>query len=238
MSIVSKIRIKARSLSEFYFFQSFGIPEIKEDKISKSILKKYLPVNPVIIDCGAHVGIDSIELYKILGGEVHAFEPVDNIFTQLTKNTSAFSNIHCYKLALGDKNGSQFFYVSEGASDASSSLLEPKDHLLDHPNTTFNNKIEVQTLTLDEWAKIQAITKVDMLWLDMQGFELNLLKASPKILSTVQLIHTEVSLKETYKGVPLYKEYRSFLEGKGFKLALEAIPSGWDMGNVLFARTK
>jgi FkbM family methyltransferase len=161
---------------------------------------------------------------------------VENIYNRLVYNTSAYSGIHCYKLALGNQNGVQFFYVSEGASDASSSLLEPQDHLTDHPDTAFNNKIEVQTVTLDDWANQNNITKIDLLWLDMQGFELAMLKASKHILKSVSAIHTEVSTKETYKGVGLYKDYRAFLEEQGFTAVVEAIPEKWDMGNVLFVR--
>ena len=70
----------------------------------------------------------------------------------------------------------------------------------------------------------------------MQGYELKMLSASKKILDTVKVIHTEVSTKETYINVGLYRDYRAFLESKGFELILEAIPNGWDMGNVLFVR--
>ncbi len=235
---MEKIRIKVNSLRNFYVFQKSGFPTVKYDKISKSILKKYLPANPVMIDCGSHDGTDSVELFRILGGEVHAFEPLEDIFSRLKDNTKPYAKIHCYKIALSDADGISYFYVSEGNSDASSSLLEPKEHLVDHPDTQFNKKIQVSTLTLDNWAMQNNIPRVDLLWLDMQGFELNMLKASPKILSSVSVIHTEVSLKETYSGVPLYKDYKTFLESRGFEVVIEAIPPGWDMGNVLFSRKK
>src|SRR5690606_19765068 len=143
-----------------------------------------------------------------------------------------------YQLALADKTGTMDFYISEGASDGSSSLLEPASHLTDHLDTFFNNKIIVKTSTLDNLAKENNINKVDLVWLDMQGIELNMLKASPVILDKVSVIHTEVSTKETYKGVVQYTAYRAFLEDKGFEVVLEAIPKGWDMGNVLFVRKR
>lgn len=236
MNLLQKIAIPIKSRIDFYFFQKKGMPVQKLERISKSVLKKYLPANPVMIDCGAHDGADTVELARILGGQIHAFEPVKEIFERLKKRTAPFSNIHCYNIALGDSNGAQFFFVSEGGSDASSSLLEPHEHLVDHPDTSFSNKIEVQVLKLDEWASRNGVKKVDMLWLDMQGFEVNMLTASPAILNTVKVIHTEVSTRETYKGVVGYDDYRKFLESKGFSVVMEAIPGGWDMGNVLFVR--
>jgi FkbM family methyltransferase len=195
-----------------------------------------LPKNPIIIDCGAHDGADTVQLASVFKGQVHAFEPVNTIFKRLQIRTKSFSNIHCYEIALSDTNGKQNFYLSEGESDGSSSLLEPKDHLKDHPDTFFNETISVVTSTLDAWAEKNNIKNVDLLWLDMQGFELNMLKASRVILPTVKVIHTEISVTETYKGVPSYETYRTFLEGIGFVAKTVAIPPMWDMGNVLFVR--
>jgi hypothetical protein len=70
----------------------------------------------------------------------------------------------------------------------------------------------------------------------MQGYEMKMLQASQQILPKVKAIHTEVSTKEIYEGVSQYPEYRKYLESIGFKVKIEAIPKGWDMGNVLFVR--
>jgi FkbM family methyltransferase len=234
--MLNKFKIKINSLKHYYLFQRFGIPKKKEEKISKSILKRYLSNDPVVIDCGAHDGSDSVELIRILGGTVHAFEPVKEIFKRLQINTKPYNKISCYNIALSNKTGKQLFYISGGASDGSSSLLEPLSHLVDHPDTVFDRNIEVETVRLDDWAKLNNIPKVDMLWLDMQGFELQMLQASVNILNTVSVIHTEVSTKETYKDVVVYDAFKCFLEEKGFSVVLEAIPPGWDMGNVLFVK--
>jgi FkbM family methyltransferase len=220
-------------------FEKFGLPKVLNEKISKVVLKKYLPTYPVIIDCGAHDGSDTVELAKMFkGATIHAFEPVGNLFNKLKQRPNPNNNIQYYQLALADKNGIMDFNLSEGRSDASSSLLLPITHLKDHPDTTFNNKTLVQTMTLDSWAMKYQVEKVDLLWLDMQGYELQMLKESQFILDTVSVIHTEVSTRETYKGVVLYEEYRIFLEEKGFRVIEEAIPEGWDMGNVLFLRDR
>jgi len=232
-SLYKKVEFHVRRI----LFGKFAIPKIKNERISKAVFKKYLPNRPVIIDCGAHDGADSVELAKLFKiGTIHSFEPVSELYARLLKNTSPWNNITCYPIALADNSGIIDFYVSEGNSDASSSLLKPKEHLTDHPDTFFKRKVSVNTLTLDTWAEQQKIKKVDLLWLDMQGFELNMLKESHAILPTVRIIHTEVSTKETYEGVSQYVEYKNYLESKGFEVLIEAIPTGWDMGNVLFVR--
>jgi FkbM family methyltransferase len=233
--ILKHIAIRSRTLSNEFAFERMGMPKIKAEKISKSILKSLLPKNPVIVDCGAHDGTDSILLAKILRGTVHAFEPVPAIYQRLIRNTADF-DIKSYSIALSDVNGKAIFNVSSGTSDASSSLLKPKEHLLDHPTVTFEDHLTVQTSTLDDWAAQNGIAGVDLLWLDMQGAELKMLAASKTILPTVKVIHSEVSTKETYEGTCTYNQLAEFLKSQGFTVMIEAIPHGADMGNVLFVR--
>jgi FkbM family methyltransferase len=219
-----------------FLFRNFAIPNKIEEKISKKYIRQFLPAQPTVIDCGAHDGSDSLELAAMLGGRVFAFEPVPAVFEKLKARTKAYPAIQCFQLALADNNGTVPFHISGGASDGSSSILAPKEHLIDHPNVSFTETISVQCKTLDAWAKENNIGKIDLLWLDMQGFELQMLMASPEMLKKVTAIHTEVSVKETYEGVATYEKLKAWLEQQGFRVQLEAIPAGWDMGNVLFIR--
>lgn len=70
----------------------------------------------------------------------------------------------------------------------------------------------------------------------IRGAEPMALSALKDQLRAATAIHTEVSTRNTYASVSLYGELRSWLEGEGFRVECEAIPQGWDMGNVLFAR--
>jgi 2-O-methyltransferase len=212
---------------------------IANEKINKNYIRDHLPSKPVIIDAGAHDGSDSIEMCRLFRGAiVHAFEPVPEIFERLKQHTQKFDRIKCYNLALGNRNGVQTMHISSGASDGSSSLLQPKQHLADHPDVFFNKDLLVQTVLLDDWAVQHKIDRVDFLWLDMQGYELEVLRSSRVVLSKVRAIHMEVSTRITYEGVPLYDEVRDWMGGQGFRVQVEAIPKGWDMGNVLFVRNK
>lgn len=204
--------------------------------IPMDIIKKYLPTSPTIVDCGAHIGIDTIELAKIPGSIVYAFEPIKELFDQLVFNTKSYKNISCFNIALNEFDGEAEMYVSSGESDGSSSLLKPKEHVVDHPNVLFDKIINVKCKKIDTWAKDNNVDQIDMLWLDMQGAEQKMLMASSKIINTVSVLHTEVSVHETYEGVESFKIYKEFLKQKGFKVVMKAIPNGYDMGNVLFVR--
>ena len=189
---------------------------------NKEFIAHFLPKNPIILEAGAHIGIDSCQMMQQWPEcAIHAFEPVPSLYEKLVNNTASFQNIHCYPFALSDTNGIAKMYVSSGTSDASSSLLEPKDHLLIHQSVYFNDYIEVPTITLDDWARANNVDHLDFLWLDMQGYEFTMLKASPEILRTVKVIFIEASYEELYAGTALFPDVRAWLESQGFKYLCE-----------------
>jgi FkbM family methyltransferase len=192
----------------------------------------------VIVEAGAHVGVDTVEMARLWPqAMIHAFEPVSSLFEQMKVNAAPFSNIRCYREGLSENGGFQKIFVSSGASDGSSSLLPPREHLTEHPEVRFEEEMEVETVTLDGWQKREGIEKIDFLWLDLQGMEPAVLKKSPKAMEGVSVIHTEVSLKEVYDGGELYPEFRRWLEDQGFIVKMEQLP--WaDMGNVLLIRPR
>jgi hypothetical protein len=128
-------------------------------------------------------------------------------------------------------------YISSGTSDGSSSLLKPKEHLIDHPQVTFNKKIEVNSITLTDWANKNNVKKIDFFWLDLQGLELDVLKTSPQLVRNAKAIYTEVSTKESYENQTIYHELKSWLESLGFKVDREEM--AWiDAGNVFFTKNE
>ncbi len=189
-----------------------------------ALAQPYLPNNPIIIDAGCFDGIDSLAMAKKWPqGHIHAFEPLTDTFQLLLSNVSHCANITPYPYALSDQNGTALMYVSEmaaqqGVSSQSSSLLAPKEHITYAPHVIFPKQIQVPTFTLDQWAQEYHISHVDLLWLDMQGLELTVLKAAPQLLKTVKVILTEVEFVEAYEGQSLYPELKQWLEEQGFEL--------------------
>jgi FkbM family methyltransferase len=238
MNIFKKVFQKISIEKKFYLEQKLGWQTPNDPYcISKYLLKGILPEDAIMVDCGASHGSDSIELARIFPKSViYDFEPVPHIFESLKRNTRKYKNIHCHQLALGSFTGKTKMYISSGASDGSSSLLAPKTHLNDHPDVLFNEEQDVNVMKLDDWALQNNISKIDFLWLDMQGYEFDMLQASEKMLKTVQAIHTEVSTKETYESATLYPVLKQWLAERNFKVIKEAIPDGTDMGNVLFVK--
>ena len=205
-------------------------------EVPKEYIASFLPPNPVILEAGAHIGIDTIEMSKFWpAAKIYAFEPVPDIFKKLKENTKKFKNVKCFDIALSDHSGSAKLFISSGSSDGSSSLLQTKEHLSLHPNVLFKEAIDIKTITLNDWAEMNNIKYIDFLWLDLQGLELHVLKQSENFLNIVKAIMTEVSLIENYAGGVLYTELKEWLNSRGFKVQREEI--AWsDGGNVFFVR--
>lgn len=205
--------------------------------VSRREIARFLPSSPVVVEVGAHVGTDTVAMARAWPRAIiYALEPVPALYAQLLANTRSYPNVLAEEVALGATTGMQEMHISSGASDGSSSLLRPADHLVHHPDTVFSEALSVSAITLDEWAVRRGVAQVDFLWLDAQGAELAILRSGQEVLRTVQAVYTEVSLTETYVGVPLYSELKAWMAGQGFRPAIERLP--WpDMGNVLFTRT-
>lgn len=212
----------------------------KDAKDLFPFIKFMLPDAPMILEAGAYNGADTMQLAAYWPKSiVYAFEPIPELYKQVVSRVKNIPNIKTFCQALGSKVGTALMYTSEnpwapGIVSASSSLLEPKEHLIYSP-VQFKNKIEVEETTIDAWAKIHNIQKIDMLWLDMQGYELSALKSSLTILKEVKVIITEVEFVEAYKGQPLFDEVKKFLETQGFTLIAINPFYQW-FGDALFVR--
>ena len=91
----------------------------------------------------------------------------------------------------------------------------------------------VECVKLDNWLNDHGIVKVDFLWFDMEGNELNALKGAEKHLADVTLIYTEVNIQRFWNGCVCYEELKKWLATKGFEeIWCEIIPH-WQ-GNALF----
>lgn len=209
------------------------------------LLKELLPDNPTIIEAGAFTGKDSKRLAQTWpNGTIHSFEPDPVIFAQLKKETKDIANIHCYPLALAEKNGTATFWPSQHPKkpdrpSQAGSLLEPKERLT-WSNITFKQSIEVKTITLTAWAKQHNISDIDLLWLDLQGAELPVLKASKDLLQKVSYILTEVHFIEAYKNQAIYPHVKAWLEQEGFQMIGKDFTEEptWFFGNGLFSQVK
>jgi hypothetical protein len=103
--------------------------------------------------------------------------------------------------------------------DDSSSLL-PISGLQNtiFPGTSERETRIVEVKPLDEILDKAILTQPAFLKIDVQGFEIEVLKGCESLLSAFTAIYTECSFVELYVGQSLAPEVISFLEKKNFAL--------------------
>ncbi len=168
--IAFNISTKKNSMSKSLILQEHT--ESNETKFLKKIIKP----GHIVLDVGANMGWYSIHFSKWVGqsGKIFAFEPVPEIYEELTSNINLnfCQNIIVFNCALGNQNESVLFNVSdfEGGSGASSENLK------------FGKEIKVSKRKLDDVMNEQNLDNIDFLKIDIEGGELNMLKGAEKLI--------------------------------------------------------
>ena len=147
-----------------------------------------------IIHVGAHTG-QEVNEYSKYKNKIILFEPQKDIFDKLIENVSKNPNVNCYNIGLGSKNEKKIIHRSEGNEGKSSSVLSPEIHLLVQPDINFVDTEEIQIKRFDSLD----IDTLNFLTLDVQGFELEVLKGFGEKLKSVEFIYTEINTKFLYK---------------------------------------
>lgn len=159
-----------------------------------------------VIHVGGHHGQEADLYYNNSIKEAHFFEPQETPF-QILKNKCDSLGYRSYNVALGSTEQVLEMYVEEVNEGQSSSLLEPVAHLQEYPNIVFTKKVQVPVKTLDSYN----IQSCNYLNLDVQGYELEVLKGAVNSFKNIDIIYTEVSNIEFYKNNPRVEDLVNFL---------------------------
>lgn len=172
----------------------------------KELVKEYNLKITGVCQVGAHEG-QEIEMFKELGiKQGKFFEPCKEAFYKLLKHK--IPGYQFYQTALGSESGLYLMInktkVNEGQSN---SLLKPKIHLDYYPDITFDETEEVGVNKLD-WFTFPVC---NLLVMDVQGYELEVLKGATETLKGIDYIYTEVNREELYEGCVMVDELDNFL---------------------------
>ncbi len=199
----------------------------------KQIIKTHnLSLNGVI-HVGGHHGHE-ISLYKEINTQcpVEIFEPHPKSFEILMNNVQQYQGINAHNVALGLVESTMTMFVETANGGQSNSLLPPKKHVEQYPHIRFDSTIQVPVKTLDSF---NLDKRFNFLSIDVQGFELEVLKGAIKTLTNVDFIICEVNNAELYLGCCMVEEIDSFLHSHGFH-RVETDWLGGTWGDALYIK--
>jgi FkbM family methyltransferase len=188
-----------------------------------------------VVDVGANAGQFGARI-RAAGyqGRIVSFEPLSQAFDALTLIAATDSRWDCHKLALGARAGREQLNVS-GDLEASSVLQMEDRHVRHCPASAYVGVQEVEMAALDGLSSslLQNGERI-YLKLDVQGYELEVLRGSEDLLCRVELVEAELSLVPLYRGGPLYRDVIDHLDQRGFRLiSVEGITEEPDTGHML-----
>jgi len=184
------------------------------------ILAKTQP--KLCIDVGAHYGEYSIELLKLTTAKVVAFEPLPTSFNKLKQNTIEFSErIKLESAGVGAIEEESVFHYNPSASDQASFSTEIKE--VNYVNN--EHKITVPVTTLDSYFEKNNITEVDLIKIDVEGFESEVFAGAIRVLTEVRprFIQIEFNWHQLFRNTSLYYFAKQLYGYDTYQL----LPRGW-----------
>lgn len=173
----------------------------------------------VMVDGGAHDGQMALRFARRFPNmEVHAFEPNADLFPKLETNLrDVRGGRHC--AALDTKSGQIDLIVNEFAM--TSSVLPRADFSERYFDVATRPKEtrQVESIALDDWMMRQEVERVDILKLDLQGYEAQALRGATRMLRRgVSCVLLEVNFIPFYEGCSLFADVDSLLRSHGYRL--------------------
>jgi len=171
-----------------------------------------------IFDIGANVGTWTLLAKSIFpDAAIHAFEPLERHISKFKLNCQELDHISIHELCLGNERGTKTIHVSSYSD--SSSLLEATALEYEVFRIRQVSEASVRVETASHVIYEEDIPVPDLIKIDVQGYELEVLKGFGDLLGSVKFIICEVSFKEYYKDQPLFLDITNYLNGNGFEIA-------------------
>ena len=170
-----------------------------------------------VLDIGANIGQFADMIHQILPiATIHSFEPLPEQFIALQKLSKKIQLLQCYQFTVGSENTEMEINANEFS--ASSSLLPMTElHTSSFPFTKNSAAQKVQVRTLDSLMLEIKFQKNILLKIDVQGYELEVLKGAVRWLEEINVIIVETSFRELYQGQPHFDEIYKLLSEKKFR---------------------
>ncbi len=195
-----------------------------------------------VIHIGAHTGQEH-PIYTACGIHDQVWvEPQPEAFARLTQNLpdgGKSGRVRAFNVACGpERTIAKMHRV--GGNGESDSLLAPKEMLQDYANFGFADRgtLEVPVVPVDELLPEHGLdpAKYNLLSVDVQGYELPVLRGAEKTLAGIDAIISEISEREMYEGNTLAPQLDAFLAQHGFIRVISRLSKRTRHGNALYLR--
>ena len=206
------------------------------DRSRIAILPPKLRPLSFVIDVGANQGQWIGALMELLPiSETWIFEPNPEAMKICRARIGELPEVKYFDLALGETDGRAEVHVT--ASSDFASILQPRtDFLETHygsnaAQVVLNNQVQVATLD----SLVPASRTVDLLKVDVQGFEQAVLSGARRVLESTRAVLIEANLQSHYVGDDTFPSLWNSLASQGFSFWSLSLPYTGSGGKALWA---
>jgi FkbM family methyltransferase len=181
-------------------------------------IKRILRGQPLrtIVDAGANIGQTSLFLRKHFPqADLWAFEPFSPAFKELQAQTQRFKTIHPLAYALGETAQTLERPVRENSE--LNTLVDSNCRA----DETLLGSETIEVKRLDQIAQDRAWEGIDLLKMDVQGYELSLLRGAERLLeqNRIKLVYSEISFEPDNAECAYFETINQFLERYNFRFS-------------------
>ncbi len=202
------LRFFPSSLSAAYWID----PEDRHE--DEAVISRYLGPGDTYVDVGANIGALALCASTIVGrkGQVVAIEPHPKTYGFLAENIALNqrNNVQCLSAAVGKERGT--LHIADFARQ-------------DDQNCVTASGISVPVLPLDEI--LRGISRIDLLKIDVEGYELAVLEGAREVLARTDAVLFEIWRTHLMKYGHTVGQILSLLREAGFRMVFPA-----DMSSV------
>lgn len=180
---------------------------IDETEVVAHMLKDRRGPDHVMVDVGAHYGTSS-DYFDKAGWSIFCYEPDPNNRAHLNKRFSDCANVQIDPRAVSDKpaSGVQFFRSEQSTGISGLHAF----------HETHEASGQVDVTTVSDIVIDKKLTHIDFLKIDVEGFDLSVLKGVPWAVLKPDVIECEFEDAKTLKLGHTWKDIADFLQGRGY----------------------
>jgi len=203
------------------YLEHEGNYEVEETALCERVVE----AGTVVFDVGANIGLYTLLFSKLVGatGLVHAFEPEPRNFRRLRVNLALndVQNVVANQLGAFSISGRRALNVYRPELGSWHTFGRPKltDPLRGHEEAVPEASLDVDIVTLQDYAETHGVEHVDFLKVDVEGAELDVLLGAGRLLDKgrIGVVMFEVSLPQVEGMAHRPEEIFEFLSEHGYR---------------------
>lgn len=188
-------------------------------------------IDGIFVEVGANDGKTASFTYNLgkIGWTGLNFEPIPSLYQQCCENNKNNKNVKNFQIAIGDSEKSGEIVEANTLSTMNTDFVEAYKNIPQFKNHFINNSHHlVKISTMDKMLDINNITNIDVLVIDVEGYEENVLKGFTikkynPVMVIIEISDQHPDFIDKTHILEQYKNLREYFEINNYKLLVNDI---------------